>query len=57
MAMYIHSEFKIGLFLLRLCLRLFFLVVLLNFNLWGGLFGGTRSLLAGLLEGIGERAI
>lgn len=55
--MYVHSEFKIELFLLRLCLWPFFLVILLNSNLRGGLFGGTRSLLAGLLEAIGERAI
>lgn len=55
--MYIHSEFKIKLFLLRPCLWPFLLVILMNFNLLAGLFGGMRSLLAGVLEGIGERTI
>lgn len=56
-AMYVHSEFKIELFLLRLCLWPLFLVILLNSNLQAGLFGGTRCLLAGLLEATEERAI
>lgn len=56
-AMCIHSEFKIKLFLLRPCLWPFLLVILMNFDLLAGLFGGTRSLLAGPLDGIGEWVI
>lgn len=33
------------------------LVILKNFNLLAGLFGGTSCLLAGVLEGIGGRTI
>lgn len=55
--MYIHSEFKIKLFLLRPCSWPFLLVILMNFNLLAELFGGTRSLLAGALDGIGEWVI
>lgn len=57
MVMCIHSEFKIKLLLLRSCLWPFLLVILVNFNLLAGLFGGMRSLLAGGLERIEERTI
>lgn len=57
MVMCIHSEFKIKLFLLRSCLWPFLLVIPVNFNLLAGLLGGMRSLLAGVLERIGERTI
>lgn len=55
--MCVHSEFKIKLFLLSFCLWPFLLVILVNFNLLAGLFGGMRSLLAEVLERIGERTI
>lgn len=57
MVMCIHSEFKIKLFLLISYLWPFLLVILMNFNLLAGLFGRMRSLLAGVLERIGEGTI